>query len=217
MDGGERYRRAGEIIRILRQAWSQERIQFEGEFYKLDLPAAPVKPYQENGGPLLYFGGISPPAQALCAEYCDVILMWPETEDRLIDTMRNMTTLAAEHDRVIDFGLRIHVIVRETELEARAAADRLVSKLDSATGEALKHRPQDGRFHIRRLRRHRENEQDNQESRIHGELPGDGLLLSPFRTVRKTPNFSQIFIFTINNIYDRIYQAGFQPESDGMP
>ena len=144
-DRGERYRRSGEIIQILRQTWSRERIQFEGEFYNLDLPSAPVKSYQENGGPLLYFGGISPPAQALCAEYCDVFLMWPETEERLIDTMRNITSLAAEHNRVMDFGLRIHVIVRETEDEARTAADRLVSKLDADTGEALKHRSQDSK------------------------------------------------------------------------
>jgi alkanesulfonate monooxygenase len=42
----------------------------------------PAKPYQQNGGPLLYFGGYSPDALELCGEQCDVYLMWPETKDR---------------------------------------------------------------------------------------------------------------------------------------
>ena len=102
-----------------------------------------MKPYQQNGGPLLYFGGISPAAQELCAEHCDVFLMWPETEERLTDTIRTMTALAAKHDRVLDYGLRIHMIVRETEAEAREAARELASKLDAERGEELKHRSQD--------------------------------------------------------------------------
>ena len=119
------------------------RIEFHGEFYDFDLPSGPVKPYQQNGGPLLYFGGISEPARDLCAECCDVFLMWPETEDRLADTMRDMSQRAAGYDRTLDFGLRIHMIVRETEAEARAAARRLVSKLDDDVGRQIKHRSQD--------------------------------------------------------------------------
>jgi alkanesulfonate monooxygenase len=145
LDSASRYRRCGEVIQILRQAWTQDRICFKGEFYELDLPSEPVKPLQQNGGPLLYFGGISEPARELCAEHCDVFLMWPETEPRLGETMRDMSQRAAEHDRTLDFGLRIHVIVRETEEQARAAARRLVSKLDDATGQQIKHRSQDSR------------------------------------------------------------------------
>ncbi len=145
MESAERYRRSSEVIQILKQGWTGDRIKFDGEFYNIDLASAPVAPYQQNGGPLLYFGGISPPAQALCAEHCDVFLMWPETEERLTETMRNMTRLAAEHDRVIDYGLRIHVVVRETEKEAHDAAMRLVSKLDDDRGQELKHRSQDSK------------------------------------------------------------------------
>lgn len=143
IDSATRYRRASEVIQILQQAWTRDSIDFHGEFYDFELPTDPVRPYQINGGPLLYFGGISPPAKALCAEFCDVFLMWPETEERLRDTMTEMTTLAAEHDRVIDYGLRIHVIVRETEAEARGAAQHLVSKLDDAQGQSIKQRAQD--------------------------------------------------------------------------
>ena len=139
----DRYARSGEVIQILKQGWTQDRIQFRGRFYQLDLPSDPVRPYQQNGGPLLYFGGISDPARQLCAEHCDVFLMWPETEAQLAETMRDMSRRAAAFGRTIDFGLRIHVIVRETEKEAKAAAQRLVSRLDDAVGQQIKHRSQD--------------------------------------------------------------------------
>lgn len=142
----DRYARSDEVIQILKQGWTQERIEFHGKFYDIDsITAEPAKPYQQNGGPLLYFGGISPLAQELCAKHCDVFLMWPETVPQLTQTMRTVSALAAKHDRKLDFGLRIHVIVRETESAARAAAERLVSKLDDSKGAEIKHRSQDSR------------------------------------------------------------------------
>jgi alkanesulfonate monooxygenase len=142
-DSATRYRRSAEVIEILKQAWTQDRIQFKGEFYDFDLETSPVKPYQQNGGPLLYFGGISPDAQALAAKHCDVFLMWPETEERMAATIKSISEQAATHGRTVDFGLRIHVIVREREQEARAAADRLISKLDLEKGRQIKQRSLD--------------------------------------------------------------------------
>jgi alkanesulfonate monooxygenase len=140
-----RYARASEIIQILQGLWRTDGpFEWKGEFYNISLPnTEPAKPYQQNGGPLLYFGGISPAAQELCAKHCDVFLMWPETEDRLAATMRGMTEKAAAHGRKIDFGFRGHVIVRETEAEARAAADRLISRLTPEKGAEIKGRSQD--------------------------------------------------------------------------
>jgi alkanesulfonate monooxygenase len=142
-DSATRYRRSAEVIEILKQAWTQERIFFKGEFYNFDLESLPAKPYQQNGGPLLYFGGISPDAQALAAKHCDVYLMWPETEAKMAETIRLISEQAAAHQRTVDFGLRIHLVVRETESEARAAADKLISKLDLKKGEEIKKRSVD--------------------------------------------------------------------------
>ena len=141
----DRYARSGEIIQILQKLWSTDGpLQWRGRFYNFDLASCePAKPYQQNGGPLLYFGGISPAAQELCAKHCDVFLMWPETEEHLAATMKGMSALAAQHGRVIDYGLRIHVIVRETEAEARDAAKRLISKLDLSKGQEIRERSQD--------------------------------------------------------------------------
>lgn len=141
----DRYERSGEIIQILQSLWGRTGpLEWRGRFYQFELPGCePAQPYQQNGGPLLYFGGISPAAQALCAKHCDVYLMWPETEQQLQQTMCSLSEQAAEHGRTLDFGLRIHVIVRETEREARAAADQLISRLDRARGLEIRNRSQD--------------------------------------------------------------------------
>ena len=141
-----RYARSDEVIQYLKQCWTQEEVEFHGQFYDFHpLLTDPVKPYQQNGGPLLYFGGISPMAQALCAKHCDVFLMWPETTPHLTATMESLAAQATTHGRTLDFGLRIHVIVRETEGEARAAAEKLVSQLDDAKGREIKARSQDSK------------------------------------------------------------------------
>ena len=143
LESNERYARSREVIEILKQAWNQDQIDFHGKYYQLQLPTAPIKPYQQNGGPLLYFGGYSPAGIDLCAEHCDVYLMWPETEEKLQGLMENMKEKAAAYQRTVQFGLRVHVIVRETEREARAYADGLLSKLNLDLGTAIRNRAQD--------------------------------------------------------------------------
>ena len=144
-DNQTRYERSSEIIQIIQGLWCTDGpYEFKGRYYNISLPTTePAKTYQQNGGPLMYFGGISPAAQDLCAKHCDVFLMWPETEDRIAETMRVMSEKAAIHGRKIDFGFRSHIIVRETDAEARLAADRLISKLDAAKGAEIKARSQD--------------------------------------------------------------------------
>lgn len=139
-----RYQRSREVITILKQAWTQDYIDVDGEFYTFKLATNPVKPYQ-HGGPLLYFGGYSPAAVDLCAEYCDVYLMWPETTENLHAHMKQMSEKAAEYGREVDFGLRVHVVVRETEEEARAYADSIISKLNLEQGKELRERALDAK------------------------------------------------------------------------
>ena len=143
LSSSERYARSREVIEILKQSWTRDRIEFNGKYYQLSLPTDPVKPYQQNGGPLLYFGGYSPDGVDLCAEHCDVYLMWPETEQKLQGLMNDMTNKASDYERTVQFGLRVHVIVRETEKEARAYANNLLSKLDLDLGKDIRNRAQD--------------------------------------------------------------------------
>lgn len=161
MSSEDRYQRSREVIEILKQAWTQEEIDFKGQFYNLKLPTNPAKPYQK-GGPLLYFGGYSPSAVDLCAEHCDVYLMWPETEENLHGLMKNMSEKAAAYGRTVDFGLRVHVVVRETEEEARAYADSIISKLDIEKGAEIRERALDAKsYGVSRQAQMREQSKDD--------------------------------------------------------
>lgn len=141
-----RYQRSKEVVEILKQAWTQDEINYAGNVYQFKgLSTQPVKPYQQNGGPLLYFGGYSPEAVSLCAEHCDVYLMWPEAQDQLAERMRVVHARAQDFGRTIDYGLRIHMIVRDTEAEAREYAQSLVSQLDDDIGRQIRERAQDAK------------------------------------------------------------------------
>ncbi|MBV0892557.1 LLM class flavin-dependent oxidoreductase [Paracoccus sp. Z118] len=143
-DSAFRYKRSHEVVEILRQAWTRETIDFDGEVYRFSgVPTDPAKPYQQNGGPLLYFGGYSPDALELCGAQCDVYLMWPEPKEALAQRMRAVHERAAAHGRVLDYGLRVHVIVRDTEAEAREYAEHLVSALDDEYGRLIRERAHD--------------------------------------------------------------------------
>ncbi|MGF7213949.1 alkanesulfonate monooxygenase [Spirosoma lacussanchae] len=142
-DAELRYQRCAETIQILRQAWTADRIEHDGPVYgKLSLSTDPIRPHQQNGGPLLYFGGTSDGAREVCAQYCDVFLMWPEKEESLYANMQDVSQRAARYGRQVDFGLRVHVIVRETEAEARAWSRHIMSKFDPVRGAAMKNASQ---------------------------------------------------------------------------
>ena len=143
-DSAFRYQRSREVVEILKQAWTQDEINHDGQVYQFHgVTTAPAKPYQQNGGPLMYFGGYSPDALELCGQHCDVYLMWPETKDELVGRMRAVHAVADRYGRTLDYGLRVHMIVRDTEAEAREYARELVSKLDDEQGRAIRERALD--------------------------------------------------------------------------
>lgn len=143
-DSAYRYQRSREVVEILKQAWTQDEINHKGQIYDFSgLTTDPVRPYQTNGGPLLYFGGYSPPALDLCGEHCDVYLMWPEKKEELAERMKAVNACAEKYGRVLDYGLRVHMIVRETEEEAREHARSLVSRLDDEQGRSIRERALD--------------------------------------------------------------------------
>ncbi len=142
-ESGFRYQRSREVVEILKQAWTQDEINYQGQVYHFEgLTTDPAKPYQ-TGGPLLYFGGYSPAALDLCGQHCDVYLMWPEPKEQLAERMKAVNAVAEKYGRTLDYGLRVHVIVRDTEAEAREYADHLVSKLDDEYGQLIRDRAHD--------------------------------------------------------------------------
>ncbi len=132
-----RYRRTTEAMQILKTLLNGEPLDHDGEFWKLKLDPPRVGTVSGKCPPL-YFGGLSPDAREAAAQGCDVYLMWPDKQEAVQAIIDDMKARAAKHGRTLRFGYRAHVIVRDTEAEARAAADRLLAKLDAAQGEAIR-------------------------------------------------------------------------------
>lgn len=132
-----RYARTVEAMHILKTLLNGEPLDHDGEFWKLKLDP-PRLGTVSGKAPPLYFGGLSEDAREAAAKGCDVYLMWPDRQEAVAAIIADMTARAAKQGRTLRFGYRAHVVVRETEAEARAAADRLLAKLDAATGAAIR-------------------------------------------------------------------------------
>lgn len=137
-----RYRRTAECMQILRALLDGKPVAHEGEFYPLQLDPPGVRPVSGRA-PLFYFGGLSEHAREVAAREADVFLMWPEPLPAVRALIDDMRARARQHGRKLRFGYRVHVIVRDTEGEARAEARRLVSRLDPDTGDEIRRRSLD--------------------------------------------------------------------------
>ena len=137
-----RYGRTVEIMKLLKASLNGERLKLDGQHYRFDLDPPGIRTISGRCPPL-YFGGLSEDAREAAAEAADVYLMWPDRMDEVKAIIADMTARAARRGRTLKFGYRVHVIVRETEAEARAAARRLLSRLDEGAGEAIRKRSLD--------------------------------------------------------------------------
>ncbi len=137
LPSGPRYRRTVEIMQLLNAFLSGRSVDFDGEFYRLKLEPPRIAAERKRRIPL-YFGGLSDDARDAAAKVSDVYLMWPDTMSAVAETIADMKARADRYGRSLKFGYRVHVIVRETEQAARAAASRLLSRLDDAAGAAIR-------------------------------------------------------------------------------
>jgi alkanesulfonate monooxygenase len=137
MASAPRYGRTVEVMEILKTILDGKPLDHQGEHYKLKLDP-PGATTLSGKCPPLYFGGLSPDARDAAARAADVYLMWPDTMPAVQAIVDDMTARAAAYGRTLKFGYRVHVVVRDTEAEARLYADRLLSKLDAATGDAIR-------------------------------------------------------------------------------
>jgi alkanesulfonate monooxygenase len=129
-----RYSRTREWIALMQRLWTEPVVDFKGEFY--ECLGAKLEPKPNPPIPV-YLGGHSEAAQKLAAELADVYLVWADTLDGISARLASMRAAEAAAGRRIPHGMRCHVIVRETEAEAWAAADRLISRIDPAVRSAF--------------------------------------------------------------------------------
>lgn len=137
-----RYQRTREQMHALRTLLDGQTLDLHGDF--VDLSIDPPRIARDGlGCPPLYFGGFSPDAKRTAAEQADVFLTWPDTVSSVASTVEEMRALAAGAGRALRYGLRTHVIVRETEAEAMDAARHLISQLDDGVGAEIRSRSLD--------------------------------------------------------------------------
>jgi sulfoquinovose monooxygenase len=141
LESAPRYRRTLEIMHVLRDLLDGKPVDFHGDFADLTLDPPRLRP--AGGCPPFYFGGLSEDAREVAAQAADVFLMWPDTLTGIEAVISDMRARAARYGRELRFGYRAHVIVRASEEEARAAARRLLSRLDAGTGEQIRRRSLD--------------------------------------------------------------------------
>ena len=132
-----RYQRTLEVMTALRTLLDGNRVDIDGEFVQLHLDPPRVGTVSGRCPPL-YFGGLSDDARDVAAAAADVYLMWPDTLDGVADLVGDMRARAARRGRTLRFGYRVHVIVRDTEAEAHAAAAHLVAALDDDEGARIR-------------------------------------------------------------------------------
>lgn len=128
----ERYEVTDEFLEIWRNLLSGEKVNFEGKHLKVTngSNAFPVlqKPY-----PPIYFGGSSEVGQRVAAKHADKYLMWGEPPQQVAEQIAKVRRFAEEAGRELSFGIRLHIIVRETEQKAWDAANDLIRYLDDET------------------------------------------------------------------------------------
>ena len=136
LDHATRYEQSAEFIRIWREilARSHDGESFDYEGQHLSVKGAKLLfPPLQKPHPPVYFGGSSAAAHDLAAEQVDAYLTWGEPPAEVARKVADVRERAAKQGRTVTFGIRLHVIVRETEEQAWAAAEELISHVDDDT------------------------------------------------------------------------------------
>lgn len=128
----ERYEAADEYLSVWRGILRGETVDFAGKHVKVEGAQSFFPPVQKPHPPL-FFGGSSPAAHELAAKHVDAYLTWGEPPAAVAEKIADVRERAKKYGRTVRFGVRLHVIVRETNEEAWAAAERLISHLDDET------------------------------------------------------------------------------------
>ncbi|MCI3276604.1 LLM class flavin-dependent oxidoreductase [Streptomyces cylindrosporus] len=133
----DRYARTGEFLELLHRAWSGESYDFEGAHYRVAGGRLRRPPLTR---PPVFFGGSSEAALPVAARHADTYLTWGEPPAAVEKKIARVRDLAAAEGRELSYGIRLHVISRDTAAEAWAEADRILDSLDPAAIKAAHER-----------------------------------------------------------------------------
>lgn len=129
-----RYERCGEFLDILRRLWADDGpVDFTGNHLRVEGAEVARVP---DPLPPIFFGGSSAAAGAVSAQFADTYLTWGEPPAQVAAKLDWVRGLAAAQGRELTYGIRLHVIARDTSEQAWAEAGRLLGNLDPAVVNA---------------------------------------------------------------------------------
>ena len=128
----KRYAVTDEFLEIYTRLLAGESFDYKGEHLSVEDSRILFPPVQTPHPPL-YFGGSSPAGEAVAARRIQKYLTWGEPPAAVGEKVARMRALAAAQGREMSFGIRLHVIVRDTNEEAWAEAAKLIEHVDDAT------------------------------------------------------------------------------------
>lgn len=135
MAHNERYDVTREFMEIYKRLLEGEKVDYTGRHISIEGGEILYEPHQKPHPPF-YFGGSSDAGIDVAARLIDKYLSWGEPPAQVAEKIAVVKEAAARHGRTLTYGIRLHVIVRETAEAAWKAADKLISKLDDSTIEA---------------------------------------------------------------------------------
>jgi alkanesulfonate monooxygenase len=130
LDKADRYARCDEFLTVVRRLWAGEKVTLHGQHIQVEDAVLARLP---DPVPPLYFGGSSAHALPVAAEHTDVYLTWGEPRAAVAEKIAAVRKLAEERGRKLRFGIRLHVITRDTSEAAWAQAAQLLDALDDDT------------------------------------------------------------------------------------
>ena len=131
----ERYELTDEFLTIYRGISRGEQVTFEGKHLKV-YGGHNVFPNVQQPHPPIYFGGSSDAGHRVAAKHADLYLTWGEPVNQVKEQIAKVKRYAEEHNRTVRFGIRLHIIVRETERQAWDAANDLIKYVDDKAIES---------------------------------------------------------------------------------
>ncbi|MEU6375993.1 LLM class flavin-dependent oxidoreductase [Streptomyces sp. NPDC046909] len=134
LDKDDRYRRTGEFLDVVRGLWDGKTVDLKGEHLQVEDAKLARVP---DPVPEVYFGGSSPIAGEIAAKHVDVYLTWGEPPAAVAEKIAWIRGLAAQHGRTLRFGIRLHVITRDTSEQAWSEANRLLEGFDPETVKSV--------------------------------------------------------------------------------
>ena len=151
----ERYAQTDEYLSIWRALDRGETVNHSGQYYKVEGARDLFRPFQSHIP--LYFGGSSSAALRTAAKHIDLYLTWGEPPQHVAEKIAEVRRFAAEYGREVRFGIRLHVIVRDTYEEARRDAEKLLGYVTDEIAEqgqgALSKYDSDGQRRMLELQR----------------------------------------------------------------